>query len=99
MKYLKLFEYFDDDVQNEHIGMWLHGGTGKYKGGDFLYVTDDLKEALHYARLKGGVVYKLKDEYNYTVNWAFGHSEGMIPQEQIQECGGFDNMFEVFIEL
>ena len=48
--------------EEEHQGMWLHGGTGKFKDGNFLYVTDELKEALHYAKLKGGNVYKLKDE-------------------------------------
>ena len=91
-------EQYDED-ENEHQGMWLHGGTGSFKGGNFLYVTDELKEALHYARLKGGNVYKLKDEYNYIVDWAMGQSEGMISQEKLIESGGFDNVFELFIDL
>lgn len=89
----------DDEDENEHQGMWLHGGTGSFKGGNFLYVTDELKEALHYARLKGGNVYKLKDEYNYIVDWAMGQSEGMISQEKLIKSGGFDNVFELFIDL
>ena len=88
-----------DYEENEHYGMWLHGGTGNFKGGNFLYVTDELGEALHYARLKGGNVYKLKDEYNHIVNWAIGHSEGMISQPELIKCGGFENVFDLFIEL
>ena len=57
-----------DEGENEHQGMWLHGGTGNFIGGGFLYVTDELKEAWHYARLKGGNVYKLKDEYS--LHWS-----------------------------
>ncbi|MCK9417338.1 hypothetical protein M0Q97_11885 [Candidatus Dojkabacteria bacterium] len=82
--------------EEEHQGMWLHGGTGKFKDGNFLYVTDELKEALHYAKLKGGNVYKLKDEYNYIVDWALGQSEGMISQEKLIAIGGFNNIFELF---
>jgi hypothetical protein len=91
-------EHYDED-ENEHQGIWLHGGTGSFKGGNFLYVTDELKEALHYARLKGGNVYKLKDEYNHIVDWTMGQSEGMISQEKLIESGGFDNVFELFIDL
>lgn len=99
MKHIKLFENFNDEFEDEHQGMWLHGGNGNYKEGNFLYVTDELKEALHYARIKGGSVWKLKDEYNYIVNWALGQSEGMISQENIEKNGGFNNIFEPFIEL
>jgi hypothetical protein len=91
-------EQYDED-ENEHYGMWLHGGTGNFLGGRFLYVTDELDEALHYARLKGGNVYKLKDEYNHIVDWAMGQSEGMISQEKLMDSGGFDNVFELFIDL
>ena len=88
-----------DEGENEHQGMWLHGGTGNFIGGGFLYVTDELKEAWHYARLKGGNVYKLKDEYNHIVDWAMGQSEEMISQEKLLQNGGFDNIFELFIDL
>ena len=85
--------------ENEHYGIWLHGGTGNFKDGNFLYVTDELNEALHYARLKNGNVYKLKDEYNHIVDWATGHSEGMISQQKLIEYGDFQNVFDLFIEL
>ena len=73
--------------------------SGTFKDGNFLYVTDELKEALHYARIKGGNVYKLKDEYNHIVSWAMGQSEGMISQEDLKNNGGFNNVFELFIDL
>lgn len=44
-------------------------------------------------------LYKLKDEYNYIVDWAMGQSEGMISQEKLIKSGGFDNFFELFIDL
>lgn len=99
MKYIKLFEYFEDTQDDEHQGMWLHGGNGNFKGGNFLYVTDELKEALYYANIKDGDVWKLKDEYNYLVSWSIGHSEGMISRENIEKSGGFKNIFEIFIKL
>ena len=88
--------YESDD---EHIGSWYHGGTGKFLGGNFLYVTDELKEAIYYAKLKGGNVYKLKDQYNNIVDWSIDQSEGMISQEKLIENGGFDNIFEVYDDL
>ena len=99
VKNYKQFIKEEYDEENEHYGMWLHGGTGSFKDGNFLYVTDELDEALHYARLKGGNVYKLKYEYNYIVDWAMGQSEGMISQEKLIESGGFNNVFELFIDL
>ena len=92
-------EQYDESEEDEHQGMWLHGGIGTFKDGNFLYVTDELKEALHYARIKGGNVYKLKDEYNHIVSWAMGQSEGMISQEDLKDKGGFNNVFELFIDL
>lgn len=91
--------YLNNEYEESHDGIWLHGGTGTYTDGNFLYVTDELKEALHYARMKGGKIYKLKDEFNSIVNWALGQSEGMISQKNIEDNGGFNNIFELFIEL
>jgi len=96
---IRIREVMELDSEDEHIGIWMHGGTGKFLDGEFLYVTDDLKEALHYARIKKGNVYKLKDEYNYIVDWALGQSEGMISQEKLEQNGGFHNLFELFIDL
>lgn len=92
-------DQYGESKEDEHKGMWLHGGIGTFKDGNFLYVTDELKEALHYARIKGGNVYKLKDEYNHMVSWAMGQSEGMISQEDLKNNGGFNNVFELFIDL
>ena len=98
VKNYKQFIKEEYDEENEHYRMLLHGGTGNFVGGRFLYVTDELDEALHYARLGGGNVYKLRDEYNYIVDWAMGQGEGMISQEKLIESGGFDNVFELFID-
>lgn len=89
-------EQYSDD-EDEHQGSWYHGGINEldvYKS-KYLYVTDDLDEALHYLKLKDGDLYKLKDEYNYLVDWVLGQSEGMIKQEKILQNGGFDNVFEL----
>ena len=85
--------------EEEHYGLWFHGGTGIDRGGNFLYVTDQLDEGIYYARLKGGDVYKLKSEFDYLVSWALGQSEGMINKEELKNSGEFDNAFELFIKL
>jgi hypothetical protein len=85
-------EQFDID-EDEHIGNWYHGGFGEYPESEYVYVTDDLKEAEYYADEKGNV-FKLKDEFNDIVDWTLGQSEGMIRQELVKKNGGFDNIFK-----
>lgn len=94
--YTKFDEYIKEQLDTEeHIGDWYHGGFGEYPEGEYLYVTDDIKEAKYYANLKeGGSVFKLKDEFNHLVDWALGQSEGMIRQELINKNGGFHNIFK-----
>jgi hypothetical protein len=77
--------------QEEHVGDWYHGGRADPPvTSNFLYVTDEIDEAEHYANMKGGGVWRLKPEYHHLVSWALGQSEGMIPQSKVD----FDKMFE-----
>ena len=85
----------------KHIGPWYHGGTLESGPGSlseehgYLYVTDELEEARHYAASKGGRVWILDPSFDHLVIWALGHSEGHIPNAAIEAEGGAQNMFSL----
>lgn len=83
-------------AKEEHFGEWYTGAnllTNDYDR-KWLYVTDEIDEAIYYAKMKGGRVYVLKPEFNRFVRWALGHSEGLLSQNDIKKRGGFLALFD-----